>query len=106
MRWSEQPSASRRPSSSWKHSPESSGAINTHRSPQPSTEIAPDDAWYKSTYSSDGTGNCVETAASPIVIAVRDSKDKRRPALVFPRRSWNSFIEGLTSGTVGPNAHA
>ncbi|MEV5762712.1 DUF397 domain-containing protein [Streptomyces tendae] len=68
--------------------------------------MAPDDAWHKSTYSSDGTGNCVEAASLPIAIAVRDSKDKKLPALVFPRHSWNSFIEGLTSGTSGPDTHA
>ncbi|WP_338675863.1 DUF397 domain-containing protein [Streptomyces sp. SCSIO 30461] len=89
------PSASKKPSNSWKHSPESSGAINTHRQHQPSTATAPESAWYKSSYSSDGTGNCVEAADLPATVAIRDSKDKQGPALVFPRRSWHSFVAGI-----------
>ncbi|MFD5659860.1 DUF397 domain-containing protein [Streptomyces hirsutus] len=89
---------------SWKHSPESSGAINTHRTHQPSTEIAPEGAWHKSSYSSDGTGNCVETANLPaaVAVAVRDSKDKQGPVLVFPRSSWGSFITSMGKDEITP----
>ncbi|MGX4695074.1 DUF397 domain-containing protein [Streptomyces sp. JNUCC 63] len=80
--------------------------MNTHRSHQPSTEIAPEDAWYKSSHSSDGTGNCVEAANLPATIAVRDSKDKQGPALVFPRSSWSSFVAGVNAGEFAPDAHA
>ncbi|CAM5236497.1 DUF397 domain-containing protein [Streptomyces griseomycini] len=66
--------------------------------PQTSTEIAPEGAWFKSSYSSDGTGNCVEAANLPAAVAVRDSKDKKGPALVFPRSSWATFITSVSQG--------
>ncbi|MFC9931698.1 DUF397 domain-containing protein [Streptomyces sp. NPDC127190] len=102
-RWSGPPSAWRRPSNSWKHSPESSGAINTHRLPKASTDIAPEEAWFKSSYSSDGTGNCVEAAYLVSEIGVRDSKDKQGPALVFPRSSWTAFISSVSTGKIVPD---
>ncbi|MET9776173.1 DUF397 domain-containing protein [Streptomyces sp. NPDC006367] len=105
-RWSGPHSASSRPSNSWKHSPESSGAINTHRIHQPSTDVAPESAWYKSSYS-DGTGNnCIEAAELPTKIGVRDSKDKQGPALIFPRNSWTSFVTSVRDGeiTMDPRA--
>ncbi|MGQ4344098.1 DUF397 domain-containing protein [Streptomyces sp. SAS_275] len=90
----------RRPSISWKNSPESSGAINTHRTHQPSTIVAPESAWYKSSYS-DGTGNnCIETAALPLSVGVRDSKDKQGPALVFPRGTWGAFVTSVSNGEI------
>jgi hypothetical protein len=94
----------RRPSNSWKHSAESSGAINTHRTHQPSTTLAPESAWYKSSYS-DGTGNnCIETAGLPNDVAVRDSKDKQGPALVFPKPTWAAFVTGVRTGEFDPRA--
>jgi Domain of unknown function (DUF397) len=50
--------------------------------------------WRKSTKS--GTnGNCVEVADLGEYIAVRDSKDKGGPKLVFSREVWSSFIGNL-----------
>jgi hypothetical protein len=65
--------------------------------------------WRKSSYS--GNGSCVEVAPVPgagsagsaaaeasDVIAVRDSKDRRGPALTFTARQWRSFAAGIKAG--------
>ncbi|MER5756810.1 DUF397 domain-containing protein [Streptomyces sp. NPDC002088] len=103
-RWSGPPSASKRPSNFWNHSPEGSGAIDTHRTYQPSTDIAPAQAWIKSSYSSDGTGNCVEIADLVPQVAVRDSKNMGGPALIFPRGSWRSFVISVSDMDVASAA--
>ncbi|MEU6175766.1 DUF397 domain-containing protein [Streptantibioticus parmotrematis] len=48
--------------------------------------------WRKSTYSGNEGGNCVEVAACPSVIHVRDSKDPDGPALAFDLEQWSSFL--------------
>jgi hypothetical protein len=59
-------------------------------------EIAPEQAWFKSSYS-DGTGqNCVEAAhAIPTGIAIRDSKNPTGPALLLPATAWVPFLSHL-----------
>lgn len=47
--------------------------------------------WHKSSYSSD-SGNCVQVAAVPSYIVVRDSKDPTGPMLVFSQASWRAFV--------------
>ncbi|WP_405948029.1 DUF397 domain-containing protein [Streptomyces prunicolor] len=56
-------------------------------------EIAPEHAWFKSSYS-DGTGqNCVEAAhLIPTGIAIRDSKIPTGPALLLPATAWTPFV--------------
>lgn len=42
---------------------------------------------------------CVETAFLPDGhVAVRDSKDRSGPALVYTPREWDAFIEGAKAG--------
>lgn len=41
-------------------------------------------AWFKSSYSNDQGGACIEVAASHLAIHVRDSKDKAGPRLSSP----------------------
>jgi hypothetical protein len=54
--------------------------------------------WRISTHSS-GTGSCVELAALPGGhVAVRDSTDRARPALVFDSAEWLAFTAGLADG--------
>ena len=54
--------------------------------------------WFKSTYSNTG-GNCVEVCTNlPDAVAVRDSKDRGGPALVFTARQWRSFAAGIKAG--------
>ncbi|MFG2885768.1 DUF397 domain-containing protein [Streptomyces sp. NPDC048297] len=49
-------------------------------------------AWFKSSYSSSGDGDCVEVAHTPATIHVRDSKDRRGPALVLSPATWTDFL--------------
>ena len=52
------------------------------------------DNWRKSSYSGGGDGNnCVEIAARPTHISIRDSKDPSAGTLTFPPEAFNSFIE-------------
>ncbi|WP_433343664.1 DUF397 domain-containing protein [Micromonospora sp. CA-111912] len=57
--------------------------------------------WFTSSRSTNN-GDCVECAVLPHVMAVRDSKDRSGPTLVFPSGQWSAFIAATTSGTVAP----
>lgn len=51
--------------------------------------------WRKSSYSANGS-SCVEVATNlPGIIAVRDSKDREGPALVFAPDQWTVFLAGV-----------
>lgn len=54
--------------------------------------------WRKSTRSNSTGTACVEVAFVEDVIAVRDSKDKTGPALVFGAREWDAFLAGVKGG--------
>ncbi|WP_433652382.1 DUF397 domain-containing protein [Micromonospora zamorensis] len=49
-------------------------------------------AWRKSSRSGD-EGACVEVAALPRLVAVRDSKDPAGPALLFATGAWAAFAQ-------------
>ncbi|WP_329318814.1 DUF397 domain-containing protein [Streptomyces sp. NBC_01262] len=49
-------------------------------------------AWFKSSYSNAEGGNCVEVAASPGTVHVRDSKDDAGPQLAFGPGAWAGFV--------------
>ncbi|MEU3710155.1 DUF397 domain-containing protein [Streptomyces catenulae] len=49
-------------------------------------------AWFKSSYSSGGDGDCIEIAPSPTTIHIRDSKDKDGPHLAVTAASWSAFV--------------
>lgn len=57
-------------------------------------DIAPENAWFKSSYSDSQGGSCVEIAdLTPRGhVGVRDSKDKTGPALVVTAAAWDSFV--------------
>jgi hypothetical protein len=64
-------------------------------------EVAAD--WRTSTYSSGNGGNCVEVAQNPgAAVAVRDSKDRQGPVLVFTPDEWRSFTAAVKAGEFGP----
>jgi hypothetical protein len=64
-------------------------------------------AWRTSSYSG-ANGSCVEVApvtgsepgGSPARIAVRDSKDRSGPVLMFTARQWQSLAAGIKSGVL------
>lgn len=53
----------------------------------------PESAWFKSSYSSGEGGQCVEVAACPGTIRVRDSKAKTGPVLSVAPQGWAAFVE-------------
>jgi hypothetical protein len=60
--------------------------------------------WRKSTHSGDGS-NCVEIAAAPAAIHVRDSKDTQGPRLAFRPSAWARFLSHTASGShAGPDS--
>ena len=54
-------------------------------------------AWHKSSRSS-GNGNCVEVAVVDEAVAVRDTKDRSGPMLVFTPAEWRAFVAGAKAG--------
>lgn len=58
--------------------------------------------WRKSSYS--GSGGCLEVAFVGDAIAVRDSKDRTGPVLLFTRREWEAFTAGVRDGEFDPPA--
>ncbi|NEA58887.1 DUF397 domain-containing protein [Streptomyces sp. SID13666] len=58
-----------------------------------------DAAWFKSSYSDNQGGACVEGARLPDgSMAVRDSKDPHGPALIFTADAWQSFASATQNG--------
>lgn len=55
----------------------------------------PEIRWFKSSASSTTGGNCVEIAAVDGGVAVRDSKDRGGPALLFSTGEWLAFLAGV-----------
>ncbi|NGO43281.1 DUF397 domain-containing protein [Streptomyces ureilyticus] len=51
-------------------------------------------AWRKSSYSSDEGGNCVEVATHPSAVHIRDSKNPTGPVLTVAPASWAAFVSG------------
>ncbi|MFJ5222173.1 DUF397 domain-containing protein [Streptomyces sp. NPDC088400] len=52
--------------------------------------------WFKSSYSDDQKGMCVEGARlGGDAMAVRDSKDPHGPAFVVTGRAWTAFIDAV-----------
>jgi hypothetical protein len=49
-------------------------------------------AWFKSSYSAGNGGECIEVAASPGTVHVRDSKDTTRAALAVQPTAWTAFV--------------
>ncbi len=47
--------------------------------------------WRKSRHSI-GNGNCVQVAASPDTVMVRDSADSASPIISYPVGAWRAFV--------------
>jgi len=53
-------------------------------------------AWFKSSYSGSEGGNCIEVAAHPSAIHVRDSKVTAGPILTVTHDTWATFLDTVT----------
>ncbi|WMX45597.1 DUF397 domain-containing protein [Streptomyces roseicoloratus] len=56
--------------------------------------------WFKSSYSDGPNGNdCVEIAATPTTVHVRDSKDSEGACLAFGPAAWAGFVAHASDGS-------
>ncbi|WP_326697503.1 DUF397 domain-containing protein [Streptomyces sp. NBC_01754] len=55
--------------------------------------------WVKSSYSGGGGGNCVEVAAAPTTVRIRDSKDPAAGSLTASYEAWTAFADHLGDGS-------
>lgn len=59
--------------------------------------------WHKSSWSDGTGGTCVEAATNlPGIVAVRDSKNRGAPALVFSHEEWRAFLRHIRNGQTNP----
>ncbi|MGW7355747.1 DUF397 domain-containing protein [Streptomyces sp. NPDC054802] len=55
--------------------------------------------WFKSSYSSgEPDSDCVEVAATPVTVHVRDSKDTAVPGLALGPTAWAAFVAYAAEG--------
>ncbi len=63
-------------------------------------EVPGDSDWFKSSYSNDQGGACVEGARlGGGVMAVRDSKQPAGPVFAFEAGAWGAFVGAVKGGT-------
>jgi hypothetical protein len=60
--------------------------------PQASRPRVTELLWFKSSYSAGNGGECVEVAAAPGAVHVRDSKDRHGPQLAFSPEAWAELV--------------
>ncbi|MGH3940440.1 MAG: DUF397 domain-containing protein [Pseudonocardiaceae bacterium] len=58
-------------------------------------DMTRDTGWFKSSFSSADTDNCVEVRIANDHVAARDSKNSAGSVLIFPRGKWQDFIGGV-----------
>ncbi|MFE7600003.1 DUF397 domain-containing protein [Streptomyces sp. NPDC057494] len=51
--------------------------------------------WFKSSYSSEQGGDCIEVAAQPDAIHIRDSKDTALPSFEVSPAAWDAFVSAV-----------
>ena len=54
-----------------------------------------DTGWFKSTYSSPASDNCVEVRINDVVTRVRDSKNPAGSHLTLDRATFATFVAGI-----------
>ncbi len=57
-----------------------------------SSTVTPGLTWIKSSYSGAEGGDCVEIAAGPVAVHVRDSKAVPGPVLAVSHAAWAGFV--------------
>lgn len=57
------------------------------------TDSTTDLAWFKSSHSGAEGGDCIEVAAEPGTVHVRDSKDTAGPSLTLSPEGWSAFVQ-------------
>lgn len=62
------------------------------------TELRVD--WYKSSYSNDQGGNCIECGDLPGQTAVRDSKVPDGPAFLVSNGAWAKFVGAIKADEI------
>ncbi|MFG2175353.1 DUF397 domain-containing protein [Streptomyces niveus] len=62
-------------------------------SAQRTEQSVPEAAWFKSSYSTGDGGECVEVAAAPTHVHVRDSKRLTGPMLTVGPAAWAGFVK-------------
>ncbi|WP_328948835.1 DUF397 domain-containing protein [Streptomyces sp. NBC_00184] len=66
---------------------------------KPCAVDAAEPSWFRSSYSSSGDGNdCVEVAAAPHTVHVRDSKRAQGPRLACDPAAWAAFVAYAAQG--------
>ncbi len=61
--------------------------------------VLTDAVWRKASRSNgNGGNNCVEVAYLGAGVAVRDSKDRSGPALMFTPAEWTAFVDSAKNG--------
>ncbi|GGX69075.1 hypothetical protein GCM10010324_12440 [Streptomyces hiroshimensis] len=56
----------------------------------------PEDAWCKSSYSTDTGPNCIEMQSTEDhLVAIGDSKDRPRGALTLSPAAWATFVHSI-----------
>ncbi|MGI9100624.1 MAG: DUF397 domain-containing protein [Solirubrobacteraceae bacterium] len=72
--------------------------MTPHARPTPDLPDLSSVAWRKSRHSTQEQG-CVEAAfLADGRVAVRDSKDREGPALIYTPREWDAFLKGAKDG--------
>ncbi|MBF8174243.1 DUF397 domain-containing protein [Streptomyces olivaceus] len=59
---------------------------------QPTELAVPESAWFKSSYSSGGGGECVEVAIPLGTVLIRDSKQPAAARLAVSADAWAGFV--------------
>ncbi|MEU6054011.1 DUF397 domain-containing protein [Streptomyces xanthochromogenes] len=59
---------------------------------QRSGSAVPESAWFKSSYSGGGGGECVEVATIGAFVHVRDSKDLAGPIVTVSPEAWTGLV--------------
>lgn len=62
------------------------------------TEQVRDTGWFKSSFSSADSDNCVEVRLLDGVVGVRDSKSGGAPVMWFERAAWSDFVAVTNAG--------